>query len=148
MKKLLLLIIPLLIILSGCTNKVEKIYLSDKYYNKGEFIEVTEEDLEKLDDENYVIFTYNHFCNFSIPCDEIFEEVMQRYKIDFLKISIDHYKKTKFFEEVRYAPSILVVKNNKVIAYLDAESDNDYNKYQDPDEFDKWLTNYVYTSKK
>ena len=147
MKKLLLLIIPLLIVLSGC-NTTDKIYLNDKYYNKGEYIEVTEEDIEKLNNDSYVLFTYNHYCNFSIPCDEIFEEVMQKYKIDFLKISIDHYKNTTFFEKVRYAPSILVIKNNKIIAYLDANSDDDYNKYQDTNEFDKWLNTHVYTSKK
>ena len=147
MKKLLL-IIPIIMLLIGCTPTNEKIYLNDKYYNKGEYIEVTEEDLEKLSNENYILFTYNHFCNFSIPCDEVFEKVMQKYKIDVLKISIDHYKNTKFFDKVRYAPSILIINNNKVVAFLDANSDEDYNKYQDSEEFDKWLTNYVYTNKK
>jgi hypothetical protein len=73
---------------------------------------------------------------------------MQKYKIDVLKISIDHYKNTEFFDKVRYAPSILIINNNKVVAFLDANSDEDYNKYQDSEEFDKWLTNYVYTNKK
>ena len=63
-------------------------------------------------------------------------------------MSIDEYKKTGFFNEVRYAPSILVINKGKVVAYLDAESDDDYDKYQKPEEFEKWLTSHIYTEKK
>ena len=147
MKKILL-IIPILLILIGCTSTNDKIYLSDNYYKDGVYIEINSKDLDKLKDDNYLLYTYNHFCNFTIPCDKIFKEIMDKYKIDVLSMSIDEYKKTSFFNEVRYAPSILIISKGKIIAYLDAESDADYEKYQKAEEFEKWLTSHIYTEKK
>jgi hypothetical protein len=44
MKSLKVLIIVLLLItLTGCTNKIEKIYLSDEFYNQGKFIKMKSE---------------------------------------------------------------------------------------------------------
>lgn len=82
MKKLVLLLISIVII-AGCFNKKinqndnkERIYLSSEYYNKGEFLEV--DNLDNLSDKTYIVFTYNNFCNMSVPCDKIFESFMEK----------------------------------------------------------------------
>ena len=63
-------------------------------------------------------------------------------------MGIDEYKKTSYFNEVRYAPSIIVISKGKVLAYLDANKDEDLNKYQDSDEFESWLSEHIYLEKK
>ncbi len=141
-KALFLILISLFIII-GCDNTNPRIYLESKYYNEGKYIDITKEEFDKIKDENYVLYTYNHFCNFTTPCDKIFEKVMLKYKVDFLSMSIDEYKKTEFFNEVRYAPSIIIVKKGKILAYLDANKDEDYDKYQNPDIFEEWIIEYV-----
>ncbi|MCR4581030.1 MAG: thioredoxin family protein, partial [Bacilli bacterium] len=93
--------------------------------------------------KNYVVYAYNYFCNFSVPCENIFKEFMDKYKIDFLSINIDEFKKTKLYETVKYVPTVIVVKNGKPVAYLDAESDDDLNKYQDADAFESWIKEYI-----
>ena len=42
----------------------------------------------------------------------------------------------------------MIIKNNEIVAYLDANSDEDLNRYQDLEEFESWLDNYIYFSKK
>ena len=152
MKKVFGLLI-ILFMVTGCFNNkinqtdgIERIYLTDSYYNKGEFIEVN--DLTNLDNDTYVVFAYNNFCNFSVPCDKIFESFMTKYNIDFIKIPFDKFKETYLYNEVKYAPSIIVVSDRKVITYLDANKDEDLDKYQDEKAFEKWLNNYIYFTKK
>lgn len=140
MKKLLVLIV--LITLCGCTKDVVKrVDLSDKYYNEGKYVEVKSSELPT--NETYLLFTYNSYCNMEIPCDTIFQKFMDEYKIDILSMTFEEFKNTSIYNTVKYAPSIILVDNNKVIAYLDANKDEDLKNYQDAKEFTKWINKYV-----
>ena len=148
-KKLAILLVVIISIASGCNAKkpVEKIYLSDKYYNAGEFIKVESEYLNGNTKENYVLYTYNDFCSFKIPCDKIFLEFMEKYKIDFLSIPFEEFKNTSLYNKVRYAPSVIVVKSGEVVGYLDAEADEDLYRYQSVSAFEEWITKYIEVTK-
>lgn len=144
-------IIPLsLVILSltACTlinKEPKKIYLDDKYYGSSDFVNVTEDDIPKK--ENFVLYTYNNYCNFSIPCDTIFKSFMESHNIAFVSIPFAKFKNTKYYQTVKYAPSVIIIKKGKVIAYLDAESNEDLIKYQDVDDFETWIEKYIYFEK-
>lgn len=140
MKKYLII---LLILLVGCEK--QKIKLDENYYNQGNYIEIKSDYLEKNNPNNYILYVYNSFCSLEIPCETIFKKYMEKYKIDFLSINIDEYKKTNLYEKVKYAPTIIIIKNKKIYAYLDAESDEDIIKYQDEQEFEKWINKYIET---
>ena len=148
MKKLLLILLIIPILFTACTSSDSKIYLSDKYYNEGVFIDISNSDINKLNNDNYLLYIYNPYCNFKIPCEKVFKETMDKYKIDIISMGIEEYKKTSFFDKVRYAPSVIVIKSGKIVAYLDADKDEDYDKYQNSDEFEKWLSEYIYLEKK
>ena len=139
MKKVLIFLS--LILLFGCTKKIDKFYLDDKYYGKSEFIKI---DSNNIPSGNYIIYTYNSFCAFPIHCETIFKEFMDKNNISFYSMPFEELKKTKFHEKVTYGPSILIIKNNELVAYLDAESDDDISKYQDVDAFTNWITTYIY----
>ena len=128
-------------------DEVERFYLENKYYNNGVFVDVNNTSLEKVKNENFILFTYNNYCSMAKPCEEVFEEFMKKYKINFLSIPFEDFKNTDFYKTVKYAPSIIVVEKGKVVGYLDAESNDDLNKYQDMKEFESWLNNYIYFSK-
>ena len=57
------------------------------------------------------------------------------------------FKNTYLYDTVKYAPSVLIVENNKIIAYLDANKDDDLEKYQDVNKFKDWINNYINISK-
>ncbi len=149
MKKNILLVIFSLFILTSCFGKdnKEKITLDDKFYGNNEYIEIESDYLENEPINNYVIFVHNSFCSLRVPCQNIFKQYMEKYNISFLSINIDEYKKTYLYEKVKYAPSVIVVSEGKVIAYLDAEKDEDLDKYQDLDEFDSWINKYIINNK-
>lgn len=152
MKKKILIVISIIVcislflILYGVNNKkIDSFYIEDKYYNKGEFIEVNSSDVKKIinKEESFILYVHNNFCAFAIPCENIFDEVIDKYKIDMLKINFDEFKNTSFYKKVEYAPSVIIVKDGKIIDYLDAEDDNDLEKYQDVNSFENWLKKYV-----
>ncbi len=143
MKKYLLIIPIVLTVIIICLYlPKKKIYLTEKYYANNTFIETT--DLSNLDNDTYILFTYNNYCTLPIPCEYIFEEFMKKYNISLVSIPFKDFKNTKYYKKVKYAPTIIIINNGKVISYLDANSDKDLDKYQDIEEFVSWISKYIY----
>lgn len=144
MKKITIIIICLF--LSACTNS-SKFSIEKEYYKESKFIDVTSEDIKELKEnkKSFIVFTYNNYCMLEIPCDEIFKKVMNKYNISFLYLPYEEMKNTFIYDEVKLAPSVILIKEGEIVAYLDAESNEDLPKYQDTEEFEKWLTSYINT---
>lgn len=148
MKKKLILVILLIIISISIImflSKSNKLNLSSEYYNKGILKEITKQELSsKLNsNETFILFTYNNFCTFKISCDEIFNETAKKLNITILKIPFSDFKDTSLYNNVKYAPTIMIIHKGKIVSYLDPEKDDDLPKYQDINEFIKWLKEYL-----
>ena len=82
-KKLIILFICLFLLV-GCFNKnyqnddIERISLDDKYYNKGNFIDISKNELNNLKG-NYILYTYNSYCSLPVSCEEVFKKFMKKY---------------------------------------------------------------------
>ncbi len=144
MKKVLLFLCAILF-LTGCSETDNKFYLDKQYYGSSEFILVDEKDVLELQNKksSYVLFTYNSYCTFQVPCDDIFLEYMKTNDIAFNSISYEDFSKTELINTVLYAPSVILVKDGKIVDYLDAENDEDLDKYQDVEAFSNWINQYI-----
>ena len=151
-KKYIIVIISILLVL-GITILLiihfnnKRVYLSDKYYNEGNYIPIKSEDLDNIKNDTYLLFVYNDYCSFQIPCDQIFKEFMDKYKIDMYSMKYIDFKKTQFYGKIIYAPSVILVKNNKIKAYLDADAKEHLDIYQDSSKFETWVKKYIYFTK-
>ena len=58
-------------------------------------------------------------------------------------IPYDELSLVKSFSKIKYAPSVVIVRDGRVFKYLDANSDEDLNKYQDVEEFENWVKKYI-----
>ena len=148
MKKIIICLISIFLLV-GCSAVEDKIYLTDKYYDNSNnsFLEIDEDKINDLKGDTYILYVFNSFCKFSIPCDSIFEEFMKNNNISIISIPYDKYKKTDFVKKVKYAPTIIIIHKNKIVAYLDADKDEDVDKYQDIKAFTNWVNQYVYLEK-
>ena len=148
MKKIIICLISIFLLV-GCSAVEDKIYLTDKYYDNSNnsFLEIDEDKIKDLNDDTYILYVFNSFCKFSIPCDSIFEEFMKNNNISIISIPYDKNKKTDFVKKVKYAPTIIIIHKNKIVAYLDADKDEDVDKYQDIKAFTNWVNQYVYLEK-
>lgn len=148
MKKVTLIILITLLILTGCSNKeITKVYLSDEYYKDSKFISIAANEVDSLKDDTYLLYTYNNYCTLEVPCEDIFNSFMSLYNISIKSIPFDEYKKTSFYKKVKYAPTVILISKEKIITYLDANNDNDLDKYQDITAFTEWLNTYIYLTK-
>lgn len=146
MKRKIFIVLIALFLLTGCgKNDDNKFYLDEKYYGLSEFILVDEKDVLELQNKksSYILFTYNSYCTFQVPCDDIFLDYMKNNNIGFNSISYEDYLKTDLVKTVKYAPSIILINKGNIVAYLDAENDEDLNKYQDTLEFTNWINQYI-----
>lgn len=145
LKKILLFVVCMCLLTSCSGNK--KIYLSSEFYSEGNFKEINNDSINQYNNKTYLLFTYNNYCSLPIPCDKIFLEVAKKNNISILSMPFSEFKKTVFYDTVKYAPSIIIVDEGKVIKYLDANKDEDLEKYQDVDKFEKWLNENIYLKK-
>lgn len=134
----------------GCNKNEQnnKVYLDKEFYNSNEFIAITRTEVEELKNTKsvYVLYTYNNYCSLPIPCEDIFKNFMEKYNISFYSIPYSEFKETYLNDTVKYAPSIIIVENGEIIDYLDANSDADYDYYQDLNKFTVWMEKYLYLS--
>ena len=106
MKKIitLLLVIFSIFILTGCKKEQEdgsKIYLDSKFYGKSEFIKLKASEFNKINDNAYVVYTYNSYCSLKIPCETIFKEVMDKYDLTFYSLFVEEMNKTFISDTVK-----------------------------------------------
>ena len=146
MFKKILLFVACMYLLTSCSGN-KKIYLSNEFYSEGNFKEINNDSINQYNNKTYLLFTYNNYCSLPIPCDKIFLEVAKKNNISILSMPFSEFKKTVFYDTVKYAPSIIIVDEGKVIKYLDANKDEDLEKYQDVDKFEKWLNENIYLKK-
>ena len=127
----------------------EKFYLEDTYYNKGGLKNTTIKEVNNLikNKKSFILFTYNDFCSFSVPCDSVFEESSNKLNIEILQIPYRDFKKTVLNKKLEYGPSVLIINKGKIVKYLDTEKDNDKELYQDTKKFNSWLQKYIYIQK-
>lgn len=128
------------------TSNTDKFYLDDEYYNtEGKFMGINDTELETLidDEKSFVVFTYLPYCTFSVPCDQIFASFMEKYGVSFYEITYDDFAKTSSIETVKYAPSVIIYKDGKIVSYLDANEDDDLSKYEDEETFENWMKEYI-----
>jgi len=155
MKYKIFIIITALLITVGITfviykkNNNKPFYLNEKYYNQNDFIEVSTKDVNKLieNKSSFVICDYNNFCNFKKPCESIFKEFISTNKVGILKMKFEDFKNTDLYNEVKLAPTVMIIKDGKIIDYLQSDSNEDTNRYQDIKSFEKWIKKYIILKK-
>jgi len=141
MKKIIVLILVSLLLV-GCNGKIK---LEDKYYKRSEFIDV---DHSKVNDlikskESFVVFIYQPMCTMSSEFEKLLDEYMDIRKISIYKMSFTDMKKTELKDTVRFYPSFVIFKDGEVVDFLDADSDEDTNRYKILKAFKEWLESYV-----
>lgn len=146
---ILILVVLGVLLLTNRSKKVEKFHLEDEYYNELGLVTVEPDDFEKLlsEKKNFLLFIYNDVCSFKIPCDTIYDKVAKDNKFEILQMNFREFKDTSLYGKVKYAPSVIVIKKGKIVDFLDAESNEDLDRYQDGDKFLDWLSNYIYFEK-
>ena len=125
--------------------KIEPFDLKDEYYEEGNISEIALEDLQDLieNKESFVVSVYLPGCSSCAAFREVLDEFIKDNKLLIYSSQIKDAKQTEIGDKIKYAPSFVVFKEGKVVAYLDAESNDDKSVYETVDNFKTWLTKYI-----
>jgi len=154
-KRVLKITVPIVIILILIVVIIERnfiqktsdfmFYLEEKYYGDSVFNEIESNDLSNLinDKESFAIFIHQPFCSTSYEFNKILTKFAEENKISFYKMSFNEMKKTVMYENIKYYPSFAIYNNGKLIDFLEADSDEDLNRYKHMEEFKNWFSSYI-----
>ena len=139
---ILVILIALLILNS---KKIKSFDIEEEYYEKNELIEINKKELEQLekDKKSFVLFIYLPGCTSCAAFSEVLDKFMSKNNITVYKTEIKYAKETSIGKKVKYAPSFVVYKEGKIVAYLDATKDKDKPYYEDVNKFTNWFIKYV-----
>lgn len=123
----------------------EAFYLENEYYNNNGLVDTNMKEVNDLlsNKKSFILFTYNNFCQFRIPCDSIFESVAKENNIEILQVPFTKFKDSTLNKYVKYAPSVILISDGMIVDYLDSNSDSHLDLYQDTTKFKEWLLKYV-----
>ena len=148
MKKLLSILVCALAICGCGKSKVKPFELEDKYYGEGKFIQVNEaSELKTLEDdkESYIVYIYLGGClicqAFKPRVQEVIEDkglIVYEAPIEFLKEA-----NSVIAKKVKYAPSLVLMHDGKVAAYLDTSKDKDSKYYESVEELASYIDKYI-----
>jgi len=145
-KILTIITLTITLLLSGCTKKeIEPFLLTEKYYEKSEFIDLDAENLNTLikNKENFAIFVYQPLCEASTTFNNVLTEFIDTYKMGIYKIEYKNIKKTPLEKHIKYYPSLVIYQNGKIIDFLEADKDEDTKSFKNLDDFINWFSKYV-----
>lgn len=145
MKKLLLTLLTLFIF-AACSSK--PFSLDDEYYFHKDLIEIESlDEVAKMVDEkkSFALFVYMDRCPSCAAFKPVLNTFLTQNEMTFYQISasvIGDDKDNSIMEAIEYTPSVLLYNKGKVIASLDAMSDDDLPYYKTADAFTSWFIKY------
>lgn len=130
---------------SGWSND-EKVILSEEYY--GEFIDfdkISAEEYEELinNKKSFVVLVDQDGCHTADRLKEYIRKWAPGARIKVLKTMFSEMRETSMHEKVKYYPSVVVIENGEIRAFLRADSDEDADEYNDYEAFKGWIEQYI-----
>jgi hypothetical protein len=143
-------------VLGGASQKIEveeTLVLDDEYKNTDgqqiELAEASEDPVATLDQmfedkKSFVLYVSLPICNGdAAKFKQYVLDFQHREKVSFYYLTSDYIKDSKVYETVKYFPSVIIVKDGKIINYLKYDSDEDVEFYKSYDGFSKWFKSNV-----
>ena len=139
----LIVCLSICIFIIGCNKRVFS--LEEKYYKDAALYEINYSDLEKLvsDKESFGVFVYQPLCETSAGFETILNNFTKQYQMNFYKVAFSSIKGTDLGKRIKYYPSFIIYKDGKIVDYLEADKNEDTNKYKDINEFTSWISSYI-----
>lgn len=129
----------------GCTNKEIPFLLDSPDYEKSEIASITKKEYETFvdDKKSFVMFIYQPLCVTSNELEKIVKNFSEKYQLKIYQMPFSTMKKTHLKNKIQYYPSFVIFKDGEMIDYLEADKEEDEEKYRKNDAFEKWIKKYI-----
>ncbi len=116
-------------------------YLDEKYYGESRLEEVDAERLQELINEGgaFGVLVHQPMCAVSTELVAVVEQFQSEQNMSFYKIAFSKLKEGGVAEELKYYPSFLIYREGKLVDFLEADNNEDTEKYKNLGEFSDWF---------
>lgn len=124
----------------------EKVVLNEEYYGRfTDYNNLSVEEYEKLinNKKSFVVLVDQNGCNTADKLREFVKDWAEEVGIKVQKIMFSEMKEGSMHELVKYYPSVVIVEDGKVKAFLRADNDEDADEYNDYQAFKSWIEKYI-----
>lgn len=114
-------------------------------YGKSESVSLDDKEYERMiaDKRSFLVMVSQPGCVRTYDMSTWFLEYPEDMQFKYYSMSWAHAKETSLHDYVKYAPSLAVIRDGEVIAWLDADSEEDSKYFGDPEGLKTWLKKYI-----
>lgn len=127
------------------SNQDQSFRLSDEYYAKSESIDVNKDEYEKLisDKKSFVILVDKPACYTTANMRTWMANFPDKLQFKYYRIMWEDAKESSLHQYVKFTPSVAVVREGKVVAWLQADKDEDADYFNSESALQSWITKYI-----
>lgn len=119
--------------------------LSEENYGTPEFIDIKKDDFSKLISEkkSFLLFIDQTACITADGLRDIAVRLSEEKSLKIYHIMWQEARDTTLHEKIRYYPSFAVIREGNLVDWLDADSDEDIDRYKEYHSLLSWLDSYI-----
>ena len=119
--------------------------IEDDLYAKSEAIDIQKDEYEKLIEEkkSFIIMIDKPDCYTTADMRKHMAEFPNDMQFKYYRIMWSQAKESSLHKCVKFAPSVAIIHDGKVVDFLDADSDEDTAKYNESQALQDWIRSYI-----
>lgn len=123
------------------TRQSEKFSLSGGNYGEAATPEITAAEFEDLvaEKQSFIVVAHMMLCPAELPLKDVAKKLAQEEKLRIYFLNENEFAQTELKAEIKYLPTAVVMRDGKVVKFLDAEADEDVGAYQTVEGLKEWL---------
>ena len=108
-------------------------------------VEITAAEFESMREagETFVVMAVMTTCPAEAPLTDTVNRYLSTRDLRIYHLSQSEFKASSLKAEIKYLPTLAIIENGELKAFLNAESDADLPAYKDPDDLHAWLAQYL-----
>lgn len=115
--------------------------LDDDAYGKSEWVSIDDSKYNKLIEEkhSFIVFVDKPGCLKTEDMSDWLKDLNFKY----YDLRWAYAKETSLHDYIKYTPSIAIIHDGEVVAWLDADAEEDKEYYNNPEALRDWLRSYI-----
>ncbi|MBO7560989.1 hypothetical protein J6T21_03080 [Candidatus Saccharibacteria bacterium] len=126
---------------------VEKVSISSEFIGNTTRNELTAEKYQKLKDEKKSFILISHLPDCQAKILGFMKQYSEEHQIAVNYMLWSEYHAIEKNSGIKYAPTVVIYNNGKIVDFLKSDSDADTAKYNNYEDFRAWLDSFVNLSK-
>ena len=141
----LVVVVALIVVLAVVLNRSQTFRLNDEYYGTAQITEISADELNQLVAErrSFVVLVYQNMCSVSANFEAMMQGFVGAENLSIYKIRFSVLEDTALGEGVKFYPSLAIYHDGELVDFLEANADEDTERYKDQAALGQWLTTYV-----